>query len=251
MRIALHPVGEVGRRAGLILLAERDLAALGLYGPGGARVADRRTIAIRELTGFDPLVTDDVDAASALAGIACDDGLSCVVTGDEVEPEIAERFRSAGRTLLLGANLAGIARSLAAHEAARTDAPTETSAAWTLPGKPLRRGEAVAFPEPVGARWGEIVTGGGGATLIRVPIQGEWAGASATVIGGVAGERVQRVVGIADLASHLDGIALAAGALVVAEGSIPPGVHRPGDHAEAYLAVALRLGLEVAAHSSG
>jgi hypothetical protein len=58
------------------------------------------------------------------------------------------------------------------------------------------------------------------------------------------------VVGIADLGPHLYGIALAAGALVVAERSIPPGVHRPGDHAEAYLSAALRMGLEVASYSS-
>jgi hypothetical protein len=85
---------------------------------------------------------------------------------------------------------------------------------------------------------------------IRVPIDGEWAGASATVIGDADGEHVQRVVGVADLGHHLDGIALAAGALMVAEGAVGPGVHRPGDHPEQYLAAALRVGLEVAAYSA-
>jgi hypothetical protein len=249
MRIAVHAVGEAGRRAALILLAERDLVALGLYGHQG-RVADRRTIAIRELTGFDPLVTDDRDAASGLAGIAADDGISCVVTADEVDRDVAERFSAGEQILLLGANLAGIAESLAAHEVARTDVVTETSAAWTTSGKPLRRGQAVAFPDPVGARWGEVVSGDHRTAHVRVPIQGEWAGAAATIVGEVDGERVQRVVGVADLGPHLSGIALAAGALVVAEKSIPPGVHHPGDHAEAYLSAALRVGLEVAAYSS-
>lgn len=249
MRIAIHAVGEVGRRAGLILLAERDLAALGLYGQQGSRVGDRRTIAIRELAGFDPLATDDRPAAAALAGIAADDGVSCVVAADGVGDDVARRFTGSGLTLLVGANLSGIAESLAAHEAARTDQVSETTAAWTVPGKPLRKGKAVAFPDPVGARWGEVVSEQGTTIGIRVPIEGEWAGAAATVHGEVDGETVQRVVGIADLGLHLDGIALAAGALVVAEGAIPPGVRRPGDHPEVYLSAALRIGLEVAAYS--
>lgn len=251
MRIALHSVGEVGKRAGLILLAERELIALGLYGHQGRRGEDRRTIVIRDLHGFDPLVTDDTDAASGLAGIAADDGLSCVVTVDAIDPEVSARFGTAGPTLLTGANLSGIAESLAAHEVARTDQVTETTAAWTVPGNPLRKGEAVAFPDPVGARWGEALERAEGATRIVVPIEGEWAGASATVVGSVDDEPVQRVVGIADLRMHLEGIALAAGAIVVAEGSIPPGVHRPGDHPEVYLAAALRVGLEVASYTSG
>lgn len=249
MRIAIHSVGETGRRAALILLAERDLTALGLYGEQRRRAEDRRTIVIRSLDGFDPLVTDDVDAASGLAGIAADDGISCVLTADEVDPDIARRFTA--QTLLLGANLSGLADSLAAHEVARTDDVTETTAAWTVPGKALRRGDAVAFPEPVGARWGAERDRGSASRRIEVPLDGEWAGAAATVTGFSSGEPVQRVVGVADLAAHLDGIALAAGALVVAEGSVPPGVHRPGDHPEAYLAAALRVGLEVAAYTSG
>ena len=244
-------MSEIGKRAGLILLAERSLTALGLYGHTGKLGADRRTIAIRSLDGYDPLVTDDVDASSGLAGIAADDGISCVVTADEVDEEATTRFRDTGLTLLLGANLSGLAESLAAHEVARTDRVTGTTAAWTVPGKPLRRGEAVAFPDPVGARWGSDAGIRAGATGVRVPIEGEWAGASASVVGEIDGDQVQRVVGVVDLAPHLEGIALAAGALVVAEHSIPSGVHRPGDHPEAYLSAALRVGLEVAAYSSG
>ncbi|MEX0825806.1 MAG: hypothetical protein WD184_03460 [Acidimicrobiia bacterium] len=249
MRIAIHAVGEAGRRAALILLAERELVALGMYGYTGP-VSERRTIKIRELTGYDPLATDDAAAASSLAGIAADDGISCVVTADQIDPEVTRRFTDSGLTLLAGANLSGIAESLTAHEVARTDQVTRTVTAWTVPGKPLRRGEPVAFPEPVGARWGEVVGRGDGSIRIRVPIEGEWAGASATVIGDADGEHISRVVGVADLGHHLDGIALAAGALMVAEGAVGPGFLRPGDHPEQYLAAALRVGLEVAAYST-
>jgi hypothetical protein len=246
VRIALHSVGDVGRRAGLILLAERGLTALGLYGHNGPKGGDRKTIVIRHLDGFDPLVTDDAATAGGLAAIAADDGISCVVTADAVDSDIAARFTE--RTLLLGANLSGVAESLAAHEVARTDQVTGSTAAWTTRGKALRRGAAVAFPEPVGARWGREASAAG---RVEVPLDGEWAAASATITGEVDGDPVQRVVGVADLADHLGGIALAAGAIVVAEGSIPPGVHRPGDHPEAFLAAALRVGLEVASYTEG
>ena len=251
MRIALHAVGEAGRRAGRILLAERDLAALGLYGHEGAPVSDRRTMAIRELTGFTVLATDDEGAADAFAGIAADDGLSCVLTAASVDPAVAERFTPAGTTLLVGANLAqGIAESLAVHEMARTDEIRAITVAWTVPGKPLRRGEAVAFPDPVGARWGRKLTKGrrdGTPVRIEVPIGGDWAAASAEVTGRIGGETVTRLVGVADHADHLAGIALAAGAIAVATGAYGPGVRRPSDAAPAYLEAALRVGLGVAA----
>ena len=246
MRIALNATRDAGRRATRILLAERDLAALGLYGSDGSNVADRRTIAIRELTGFDILVTDDADAASAFAGIALDDGIPCVVTAESVEPDLGGRYAAAGLTLLVGSgSVAAIAVSLASHEVARSDEVTSVTMAWTVPGKPLHRGTAAAFPDPVGARWGRIV--GRAPTHVEVPVDGEWAGAVATVNGRVGGERVQRVVGVADNREHLEGIALAAGALAVLAGGFGPGLHRPGDSPEAFLSAALRVGLGVAA----
>lgn len=245
MRIALHAVGDAGERAGRILLAERELVALGLYGHGGSHVADRRTIAIRDLSGYDVLVTDDVDAASALAGIALDDGLHCVVAAETVDAGLAARFATAGRTLLIGSGtVASIAASLASHEVARTDEPLSVSMAWTVTGKPLHRGVAVAFPDPVGGRWGRRT--GRSPERIEVPVEGQWAGASVTVSGRVGGEPVRRVVGVADHRGHLEGIALAAGALAVTSGGYREGLHRPGDSPEAYLAAALRVGLGVA-----
>ncbi len=247
MRIALHSTSDVGRRAGRILLAERDLIALGLYGHDGSRVADRRTIVIRELAGYDLLVTDDVAGASAFAGIAADDGISCVVTASEVDPGLSERFTAAGLTLLVGAgSVEAIATSLATHEVARCDEVSSVTLAWTVPGKALHRGVAAAFPDPVGARWGRPA----GHDRVEVPIAGPWAGATATIHGKVGGEVVQRVVGVADDREHLEGIALAAGALAVVAGGFGPGVHRPEDAPEAFLGAALRVGLGVAAFNA-
>ena len=74
-----------------------------------------------------------------------------------------------------------------------------------------------------------------------------WCGWQATA----TGHPIEQVVGVADLAPHLGAIALAAGALAVAEGAYPPGIHRPAVNAAAYLGTALRIGLGVASHTIG
>jgi len=69
----------------------------------------------------------------------------------------------------------------------------------------------------------------------------------------VSGERdgvpVEQIVGVSDHGGHLGAIALAAGAIAVAEGSYPPGVHRPAVASEAYLGAALHIGLGVASYT--
>jgi hypothetical protein len=256
MRIALHATGEIGTRTGRILLAERDLTALGLYGQRGA-TEDRRTMAIRELTGFGVLATDDPNPRD-LAVIAAEDGLSCVTAAEvRVDRRLARRLLDAGVTLVTGANLSsGIAETLAAHELAQTDEDSEVLIAWTEPGRPNRRGMPLPFPDPVGPRWGERVgrkprrrEPGPLVTRAAAPVDEEWAGAVARVAGSRDGKRVEQIVGVADEQKHLAAIALAAGALAVAEGAYPPGIHRPSIAASAYLAAALRVGLGVAAYT--
>ena len=254
MRIALNAAGEVGRRAARILLAERDLDALGLYGHRRG-TEDRRTMAITELTGFSVLVTDEPAPADALgfARIAADDGLSCVLAASpEVDEDLAAAFRDAGTTLLVGADLAsGIAETLAAHEAARIEGETGVTVAWTVPGSPRRRGEAIPFPDPIGARWGTEVSRRVVDTIpvrrFEVPVDGPWGAAMAKV---QTGRRRARVVGVADLSDHLAAIALAAGTLVITGNGLPPGLWRPADAAAAFLGAALRVGMDVAAFTA-
>lgn len=242
MRLALNATGEVGTRTGLILLAERSLDALGIYG-GATLAGERRVRRITDLTGFDLLVTDDPSPA-AIAAIAAEDGISCVVAGS-VPAALGDRFAAAGRTVLAGADLSGIASTLAAHEAVVMDAPVTVSAAWTVPGTSLRRGVGVGFPDPVGARWGRPAQDG-----VEVPMGGSWAGASVTVRGTRGGRPVERLLGVADQRDHLLAIALAAGAIAVADGEFPAGLHRPADRPVAYLGAALRVGLGVASHTA-
>lgn len=247
MRIALHADGAVGRRTGRILLGERNLAALGRYGDAETRIEDRRTTAIRTLTGYELLVTDAPDGPS-FARIAVDEGLHAVLSADAPVPDdLADAAERRGVTILVAADLGpGIAETLAAHEAARTSRQVHVRVAWTEQGVPLRRGVAVPFPDPVGARWGRTISQKGSREQVAVPIQGPWAAALATVSGRIAGRRGERTVGVADDEAHLKAIALAAGALSVAEGAYGPGIQRPSNNAPAYLAAALRIGMDVA-----
>jgi len=250
VRIALNATSDIGHRAGRILLAESSLDALGLYGQSPGRTTeDRRMTAVHDISGFDVLAADT--DALAIAAIAAEDGVSCVLSGDvEPDAELAARFRSRGCTLLVGATLGpGIATTLALRELSHAEEQSHVTIAWTEPGGPLHHGEAVPFPDPIGACWGRKLPRRAGDRVptdrITAPISGPWAG-TVTRITSRAGTS-DRIVGVADYRAHLEAIALAAGAIAVAEGDYGPGFHRPRDNADAYLAAALRIGLEVAA----
>jgi hypothetical protein len=251
VRLALHPTGEIGHRAGRILLAERTLEALGIYGsrlPGGE---ERRAMVITDLAGFTVLATDDTVAPFDLAAIAAADGLSCALSTDAAPaPDLAQRFASAGTTLLTGASLRGLAEALAGR--ALADAPPEANLllAWTREGKSVPRGVTVPFPQPVGPRRGTLCAPlpeePGPAFRVEVPLPGPWAGALARVTVGSGPRRQERLVAVADDRLHLEAIALAAGALALATGTVPSGAVRPGRLGPVYLEACLRAGLEVA-----
>lgn len=248
MRVAVEQAGnEVALRAARIILAERDLTSLGLIG-GEPKGKDPRVHQATDLTQYDVVMTDAPDPAE-LVEAALEAGISCVVwiDGADLENEYGERFGAAGATLLTGANLAsGLAPSLAAHETARGGEVMEVSIAWTEPGTPLRRGEAIPFPDPVGARWATERTTESGYRAYAAPVAGNWAGALARVTSAGGEGVVTRVVGVADHAAHLEALALAAGVLSI--DLYAPGAHRPAYAAEIYLAKALEAGLGVAAY---
>ncbi len=242
MKIALHQTGEVGDRAGRILLGDRRVEVIGILDRDPSARSDRIERAV-DLAEYDVVVTDDTDPQPIIAR-AADAGRACVVW---VETEVPVR-EDADTTLLVGSNLAsGLAPCLASHEVARADSNSSVSIAWTEPGTPLRTGEALAFPDPVGGRWGRRHHGASDAFV--APVTEEWAGAIARVTSAENGGRITRIVGVADLAPHLEGMALAAGALAVGSGAYTPGLHLAVDAAESYLAEALKAGLDVAAHS--
>jgi len=248
VRIAVHQTAEVGLRASRIILAERSLETLGLLDRNPRRTADPRVERADDLTGYDVLVVDGLEDIEELAQRALAGGAAMCVWNEFETGDLDGDFIEASTPLLSGANLAsGIAPCLAAHEVARGGHVMEVSIAWTEPGSALRRGEAVPFPDPVGARWAKRASLGSRDVLIA-PLDGEWAAAMARVTSVTDTGVVTRVVGVADLAPHLEAIALAAGAIVVARGRYPIGATVAEDAAEAYLAAALAAGLGVAAY---
>ncbi len=250
MRVAIHQVGEAGLRAGRILLGERRLSALGVVGRRPNTATDARLEPAGALSAYDVFVTDETDDPLTQAREALEAGVNCVLwhDGDADVEELGEAFAGQQRTLLVGANLAnGLAPCLASHETARTSTVLDVSYAWTEPGRPLRKGEAIPFPDPIGARWGRRLDDNGRTRRLVATVDGEWAGAMARVTEGTLDGVVARVVGVADLAPHLEALSLVAGTMSVAE--YPYGLVHAADRAEPYLVAALEAGLDVATYS--
>jgi hypothetical protein len=239
MKIALDATSEVGLRAGRLLLGEADLETLGVLG-GPVTTGDRRVRRIDEPAGFDVFVSDDPQLERIGEAIGQQIPVVAWVDADDLG-ELNPRI-----TMLTGANLGtGIARSLLARE---TTLHQHGAAllAWTEPGSPLRSGEPVTFPDPVGARWGRIRRRVGTVTEVVVPVDDEWAGA----VVRLTDAGVTRILGIADQATHLEALALTAGAVAVAGGAYGAGRRRPEDAPGEYLLAALRAGLDVASFTA-
>jgi len=240
MRIALDHTSEIGVRAGRLLLGEPGLELLGIV-RRSVKDNDARLKRVSNVSGFDAVVTDDPDStifAEAAAALT-----PCVLWADTPPPA-----DEAGESpVLLGANLTtGIGRSLAKRESARAGSGAEVLFAWTEPGNPLRSGEPVSFPEPVGARWGSRRALTNRRLEVAAPVDDEWAG----VLVRTTTDTASRTLGIADLATHLEAIALAAGAVATATGSVSAGFHQPEALAGEYLDAALRIGLDIATFTS-
>lgn len=248
MRLALHQTGEVATRAGRILLAEPSLSSLGLIDKTPTEKDDRLE-RVEVLATYDAVVTDDPEPHQQVEA-ALTTGINCVVwdDGNDLAEEYGDAFAAAGLRLLTGCNLgSGIAPSLTAHELAAAGTVMDVTTAWTEPGTPRRRGEAIPFPEPVGSRWAEPRETPYTDRAFVSRVSGVWAAAMARVTSATAGGVVTRIVGVADLAVHLEALALATGAMLVNE--YEPGSSRPADLADSYLSKALNAGLDVAAHT--
>ncbi|MGB9358015.1 MAG: hypothetical protein WCC01_05590 [Acidimicrobiia bacterium] len=237
MRIALDHTSEIGVRAGRLLLGESELTVLGIV-RRAVKDRDTRLRRVNSITDFDAVVTDDPE--STILAEAMEAGVPCVFWGDTVDTSID----LSGATVLAGSNLvSGIGRSLAEREA---DDSAQVLFAWTEPGKPIRSGEPISFPEPVGPRWGTRRGMTNRRLDVAAPVPDEWAG---IVVRATTPTSV-RTFGIADLATHLEAIGLAAGAMITALGLVPTGLHTPDEFADDYLAVALRIGLDMASFTS-
>lgn len=240
MRIALDHTSEIGVRAGRLLLGEPALDLLGIV-RREVKDRDTRLRRVDSITDFDAVVTDDPE--STIAAEAAEEGVPCVLWADATDTSIDHRTPS----VLAGSNLvSGIGRSLAGREAGNADDLAQVLFAWTEPGSPIRSGEPVSFPDPVGPRWGTRRAMTNRRLEVAAPVPDEWAG---IVVRATSNTEV-RTFGIADLATHLEAIALASGAVITALGLVPAGTHTPEEYADDYLATALGIGLDIASFTS-
>jgi len=246
MKIALDATGKIGSRAARVLLAEKTVESLGLIGRRSTS-GDPRVSTITNLAGWDVLVSDDVETLELRYRQASDNGIPLVLPMDEgpipTKPDIP---------VVVGANQqAGLASCLAASEVARGGNPLEVVVGWTETGKPLRRGRPLMFPQPLGNLWGHEgrnmwPAAPPGTQFIAAPFEGPWSGLVARVTTATNDGVEVRTIGVADDRSYLGGIALAAAALVAANGAFPTGRNYPTSATAEYLEVVLRAGLEVA-----
>ena len=236
MRIALDHTSEIGVRAGRLLMGEASLDVLGIV-RRDVKDKSRRIRRIDDLSGFDAVVTDDPD--SAILDEAVSAGVPCVLWADAFD-----RQTDIGDIpVLFGSNLVtGIGQSLATREADIAGTDAKILFAWTEPGKPGRHGEPLTFPEPVGSRWGTRRRMTNRRLDVAATVPDEWAG----IIVRSTTDTETRTLGIADLATHLEAIALASGAVLAASGLVPEGAHLPDETADQYLLSALRIGLDMA-----
>lgn len=192
---------------------------------------------IDDLSGFDAVVTDDPD--STILDEAVTEGVPCVLWADSFDRQTDTK----GVPVLVGANfVTGIGQSLTTRETDIAGPNAQILFAWTEPGKPLRHGQPLTFPEPVGPRWGTRRRMTTRRLDVVAPVPDEWAG---VIVRSTTGE-ASRTLGIADLATHLEAIALASGAVMAASGFVSSGAHRPDEMADQYVLSALRIGLDIA-----
>lgn len=239
MRILVDATTEVGQRTARILLGEAAVEFVGLWDTTGVRGRARSGPA-RTTAGFDVAITDRLDPTAELVAQCAVERIPLVVWSDAAE--VPRGATSA--PIIVGANLAqALAEVLVHHPVARPEASDAMTISWTEPGKPLVRGEAVAFPEPVGMKWAKKRAQG----RFVAYSDDEWASAVVEVNGPAgASKEGHRIVGVADHAGHLEALALAATALLAADGAYPSEVCEASCTGEQLLNSLIHLELDFA-----
>jgi hypothetical protein len=207
MRVAIDGTDEVAARTARVLFAEDSVSHIGYLQSDMPRLGKRTTKA-DELDTYDVIVSTGETLATDLIAQASVRGVPLVLWRDE--PELHRG--PATVSVVTAANVgSALAPSLVHHPSAEVTSSDTVTVAWTEPGKPYRRGEAITFPDPVGPVWARERTSG----KLVARTSESWSGAVVTVR-GAAGERI---VGVSDLGTHLEAITLAAVSVLAAEGA--------------------------------
>jgi hypothetical protein len=234
MRVAIDGTDDVAARTARVLFAERDVSHIGFMQSGMPRLGKRTTEA-EDLDTYDVILSTGETAATDLVARASVLGVPLVLWHDEPDLHRGPSTMPVVASTNVGSALAP---SLVHHSSAAVTSPDTVTIAWTEPGKPLRRGEAVTFPDPVGPVWAK--ERGKGTLVARTA--DEWGGAVA-MVRGPGGERI---VGVSDLGTHLEALTLASVALLTAGGTYGPTIGDASERGAKLLAKAMEMELDVA-----
>lgn len=206
MRVAIDGTDEVAARTARVLFAERSVSHIGFMQSELARLGSRTTGA-EALNTYDVIVSTGHTQATELIAQASVRGVPLVLWHDE--PHLHRG--SSTVPVVASANVGStLAPSLAHHPSAAVTGSDTITIAWTEPGKPHRRGEAVTFPDPVGSVWAKERAKG----HLVARTSEDWSGA-VVMVRGPGGERT---VGVSDHGAHLEALTLAAVSLLTAGG---------------------------------
>ncbi len=206
VKVAVDTGTEVGNRALRVLLGERSVDYIGVLAGG---VPDRkRSGSVTTLDGYDVLMSDGTSDIHGLIGKAAVAGIPLVLWLD-----LDHHLDSPGHIPVIhGANVAsGLTAALVVHPAAASHREDVIRIGWTEPGKPLKRGEPMPFPNPIGNTWTKR-RGTGRFVGFR---NDKWGGA----VVDVEGPSGRRIVGVADHAAYIEAITLASVTLLAGEGA--------------------------------
>lgn len=234
MKVLVDATTEVGQRTARILLSESDVDFIGLWNDDTATRGARSGPA-SSTSGFDVAVSDADDPSSSLAAHCSVEGIPLVLWSDGA----AIPRGSTNAPVVVGANVGtALAEVLRFHPTANASSEDSIRIAWTEPGRPLRRGEAIVFPDPVGTAWSRERA----KDRFVAHTDGLWGGA-VIELQGPAG---RRIVGVADNASHLEALVLAATTLVAADGGYPSAVSTAASAGEQLLNKLIHVELDFA-----
>jgi hypothetical protein len=234
MRIAVDGTDDVAARTARVLFAENSVEHIGFMQPGMARLGARTTQA-EDLDTYDVIVSTGETFATDLIAQASVRGVPLVLWRDE--PDMHRG--SSTIPVVASANVgSALAPALVHHPSAAVTTSDTVTIAWTEPGKPFHKGQAVTFPDPTGPVWARERDRG----HLVARTADVWSGASVMV----QGPGGQRIVGVSDHGGHLEAITLAAVTFLAATGTYGPMICDASDRGREVLAKAMDMELDVA-----
>jgi hypothetical protein len=234
VRVVLDSTSEVGQRAGHILLGEADVGFVGLWDSPDASKR-KRSGPVSDIAGFDVVVSDRATNFDELLARSAVEGVPLVLWTDA--PDLHEG--PAASPVAKGANVgSGLSEALTYHPSAAMEAEDSVVVGWTEPGNPHRSGTGLPFPDPVGMAWAKERA----ANRFVALRDDEWGGATVTL----EGDSGRRIIGVADLSSHLEALVLAAAGLAATEGAYENRIQMASHAGEQLMNKLLHLELDVA-----